>query len=269
MSATLNGDEIELRFSYDPEMVSKVRLIPDRVWQPAPRKLWTVPATPFHARQVMEMLGNDITIGRDVQFLAQKDQRSWLTSDLDLSVGDLTPYPYQVAAVEFVHMTGGRCLISDEVGLGKTIEAIAYARYADLVHFLVVAPASVIYKWEREIIKWYPEMAGQVQVLLHRNEPITGQVVVCSYDIMTNQTRELIDQGYQLIILDEVQRIKSRKAQRAQAAKLLAPGIPHILGLSGTPIHNLTNSSFIRGIRNLTPVILIQLTLTGGCIEQL
>lgn len=55
------------------------------------------------------------------------------------------------------------CILADEMGLGKTLQIIAlmgseYKNNND-VHFLIVAPMSLLENWRREIEKFYPSLS--------------------------------------------------------------------------------------------------------------
>ena len=64
-------------------------------------------------------------------------------------------YPFQYVGVHFAQLAGGRCLIGDDMGVGKTIQAIAHiALNTDNLPALVVCPASVKYNWAKECRAW-------------------------------------------------------------------------------------------------------------------
>ena len=49
-------------------------------------------------------------------------------------------------------------MIGDEMGVGKTIQAIGYAvLHPELWPCLVISPANVKYSWGKEIAKWIPD----------------------------------------------------------------------------------------------------------------
>lgn len=66
-------------------------------------------------------------------------------------------YPYQKVGVEFLTVSGGRAIVADAPGLGKTASALAYIKHNNFSRSLVVAPASVKFAWKNEISKWLPD----------------------------------------------------------------------------------------------------------------
>jgi SWI/SNF-related matrix-associated actin-dependent regulator 1 of chromatin subfamily A len=66
-------------------------------------------------------------------------------------------YPFQKVAVAFAEASKGRCLIGDEMGIGKTISAIGYAAINPKARpALVVCPSNVKFNWKKELNKWLP-----------------------------------------------------------------------------------------------------------------
>ena len=72
-------------------------------------------------------------------------------------------YPFQYVGVKFAQLAHGRALIGDDMGIGKTIQAIAHiALNMHNTPALVVCPASVKYNWEKEVKAWLPEWKVEV-----------------------------------------------------------------------------------------------------------
>jgi SNF2 family DNA or RNA helicase len=66
-------------------------------------------------------------------------------------------FPFQRYGVEFGVNHFGRFLLGDEMGVGKTIQALAVASvYADDWPMVIICPKSLKLTWKYEIIKWLP-----------------------------------------------------------------------------------------------------------------
>lgn len=192
---------------------------------------------------------------------------SWADdSSLDIPVPDRDnprtgePYsylPYQKAGIEYA-LGRDHCIIGDEPGLGKTIQAIGLANAMDARKVLVVCPASIRLNWEREIHDWstlhrvktYPILKGSDGVNPHRNYTIV------SYDLLRNKSihAALRAQEWALGIFDEGHYLKTPDAQRTRAifggGQRPAPGqynfyenglmknINRMVAMTGTPLPN-------------------------------
>src|SRR5438128_10291804 len=68
----------------------------------------------------------------------------------------IDPNPHQIDAVIFAlrRLREGGCILADEVGLGKTIEAglvIAQSRAEGMQRVLLIVPKSLIGQWQNEL----------------------------------------------------------------------------------------------------------------------
>ena len=161
--------------------------------------------------------------------------------DLDalLSVG---LYPYQREGVRFAFATG-KSIIADEMGLGKTIQAIATAellRKERLVSsVLVVCPTSLKYQWKREIERFARAEAHVIEGMhLRRKKQYNLDVPykIISYNSVCNDIKVLGSLETDLLIMDEVQRLKNWNTQISIAARRINSTYSVIL--SGTPLEN-------------------------------
>lgn len=166
------------------------------------------------------------------------------------------PFPYQVIGATFARMSGYRCLIADEPGLGKTIQAIACLALdgPTLLPALIIAPASVCGAWAQAVADWLPSVP--VAWLDKTSTPMPREgwrgVVIASWDAMRTRRVEFLKYGFQFFIADESHKGKDMKSSQTKAARLLAlpvdektleevpdaKTIPHVLFLSGTPLKN-------------------------------
>ena len=154
-------------------------------------------------------------------------------------------HDYQWEGVAFLYRSRA-ALLADEMGLGKTVQtAVALAL---LLHgqrgvnrALIVAPASLTVNWMNEIATWAPSLtvrcvggdarAREAYYLL----PIP--VLVASYEQIRHDALDRVPAGtFDLVVLDEAQRIKTRKSATAFACRLLPR--TRAWALSATPLEN-------------------------------
>ena len=156
--------------------------------------------------------------------------------------------PYQLDGVRSL-MESDALLLADDMGLGKTIQAIAAIRV--LVHLrraarvLVVAPASLLSQWQRELTLWAPELraevvrAGQQERLRMWARP--RHVHIVSYETLRQDTDPQSRYGpsaidWDAVVLDEAQKIKNRSTNLSRVCKSLTRR--RAWALTGTPLEN-------------------------------
>ena len=154
-------------------------------------------------------------------------------------------YPFQVEGVEFLSHRR-HALLADEMGLGKTIEAIGAIRVLMkagwLRQVLVVCPASIKTNWAAEFRKWAPELSCQV-VAGDRGDRRRCWRKPC-HVLIVNYMSLIRDadydycsaRKYDLVVLDEAQRIKNAGTKTAQTTKALERASSW--SLTGTPVEN-------------------------------
>ena len=150
-------------------------------------------------------------------------------------------YPFQKVAVAFAEMSNGRCLIGDEMGIGKTISAIGYAAlHPEARPAVVVCPSNVKFNWKKELNKWLPN--ENVQVVGSGKDTVeTTDFIIINYDLMAKQQDNLLSVAPQLLILDESHYIKNsgsknKPVQRTVATLNVAHFVSKVIALSGTAI---------------------------------
>ena len=153
-----------------------------------------------------------------------------------------TLYPYQQHGVLFA-VKAGRCLIADEMGLGKTIQALGAAellkREQNVRNVLIICPTTLKYQWQSEIQKFTNSSVRVIEGAAHiRSKQYADdtQYKVVSYHTACRDVEVINDAEYDLVILDEAQRIKNWKTRLAQSTKKVKSH--YAIVLTGTPIEN-------------------------------
>jgi len=150
--------------------------------------------------------------------------------------------PYQLDGIAF-SVGVGRAVLADDMGLGKTIQGIGMAellaRWAGISRVLVVCPASLKSHWQAEIAAASGRSCRLVwgSIAERVAQYADGAFfTVCNYEQILHDMRHIERTAWDLIILDEGQRIKNWKARTSRTVKALRS--PFALVLSGTPLEN-------------------------------
>lgn len=151
-------------------------------------------------------------------------------------------FTYQQKGILFA-AKAGRSLIADEMGLGKTIQAIGVAEVLKMVtgisRVLIICPTSLKYQWQSEIQRF---TSGTIQVIeglphIRRSQYESDAFYkIVSYHALSNDLDSINQVEFDMVILDEAQRIKNWKTKIAQSVKKIRS--PYALVLTGTPLEN-------------------------------
>jgi SNF2 family DNA or RNA helicase len=159
------------------------------------------------------------------------------------------PYPYQVQGIAFL-MPRHAALLADEMGLGKTVQVIVALRllfHAGLIQrALVVCPKPLVLNWSRELRTWAEDVPFEViggdtearrASWLVSNCPLK----LVNYEVLTRDAPLLTDDAarFDVVVLDEAQRIKNKESKTAQVARSLRRA--RSWAMTGTPIENRTD----------------------------
>lgn len=156
------------------------------------------------------------------------------------------PFPYQFEGIAFL-FPRETALLADEMGLGKTMQAITAIRMlllaGQLRSVLLICPKPLVTNWLREFRQWAPEIPivvveGDQARRQWIWEQTSAPVRIANYELLMRD-KSLLESDqlhFDLVILDEAQRIKNRNSATAQIAR----GLPRARSwaLTGTPIEN-------------------------------
>ncbi len=136
-------------------------------------------------------------------------------------------------------------LLADEMGLGKTVQTIValelLLKEPGLNRAIIISPASLKLNWIRELNTWAPNLTvRQVNGPFREREALyilPIPVLVASYEQIRNDALSIkILLKFDIVILDEAQRIKNRASNTALACRLIEH--KRSWALTGTPIEN-------------------------------
>ncbi|CAI2382484.1 unnamed protein product [Moneuplotes crassus] len=148
---------------------------------------------------------------------------------------------FQKHGVEYCIRKCGRAIIGDEMGVGKTIQAIATAYvYKEDWPVLVICPSSLKHIWKYEILKWLSSeiKEEEIQVFETGKDDFdkSRKIFIFSYELATRMSEKIDKMEFKVVIIDEAHYLKSRDAKRCRMLLPIITEAKRILFLTGTPI---------------------------------
>jgi superfamily II DNA or RNA helicase len=188
-----------------------------------------------------------VSLAKRLAYLLQPPETLLFSADGPLEWPGVL-FPYQRDGVQ-VLLNEPTVLLADDMGLGKTVQAIAALRILALQRrleaVLIVVPASLVVQWRRELRLWAPELRistvhGPSQERAYQ-WAAPAHVYLTTYetlrsDFSDNPASPPRRRIWDVVILDEAQRIKNREAEVSRVCKLLPRR--RAWALTGTPLEN-------------------------------
>lgn len=153
------------------------------------------------------------------------------------------PRDYQLEADAIVHATG-RCLIADDLGLGKTFSASLRLRDPEALPAAVVVPAQIPRQWQARIGEYLPWLRTHI---VSRRDPYDPadkcggrqpDVLILSYAKFAEWGDYLAGQ-VQTVIFDEAQELRTGSGTTKYAAACnVAWKARYRIELTATPVYN-------------------------------
>jgi len=158
-------------------------------------------------------------------------------------------FKHQEEGIKFL-LRKKKCILADDMGLGKTVMSVISSIECEAKKILIICPANAKINWFREINAYIPE--DEISIIKgSRWEP--KKYTIINYDILKNfhtiidnrkkyedweVRRNIIDEGYDLVIMDEAHMVKNPKADRTKIVNQICESVEKRWLLTGTPIAN-------------------------------
>lgn len=162
--------------------------------------------------------------------------------------------PHQKQGVQDLLRFGGVALLAGEMGVGKTAQALSWARkgWPTVAPVLIVVPANAKLVWEDEIKLWLGKRCAVIEGNYKAGRTLlpSAPIWIVNYDILPSWVEQIRKHGFQSVIIDEVHYCKNHTSKRYQALRKALgrfvgkkrdrwiPTIPHRIAMSGTPLTN-------------------------------
>lgn len=146
---------------------------------------------------------------------------------------------YQKRAIRFGVRRGGRLLLADDMGLGKSVQALGVAwQYQTSFPMLIICPTLLRKLWQQQISKWTPIPTKDVQEVNAGTtvlESAARAVIVAYEDLEKLMQLQNSKTGsvYKVLIADECHRIKTSETQISALVRIASVAQRMILVSSG------------------------------------
>jgi len=243
----------------DYTIVDKLKAFPKRFYEKHNNHAWRVPINMVNAEMLIAFLANDyykivgdadalsnklnMLVKKQSNVLNQRHKNIKLShsqeSKIEIRGLNHTPYPYQIAGIEYL-MKNRFSFLADDMGLGKTIEGLATIEQLNAYPVLITCLTIVKYNWRNEIEKWVTKELS-IHIINHRDTHIPdADVYIINFSSISKQKDLLIAKDLKAVIIDESQNIKTPKSQRTLAVKEIvkSSNLDACYLLSGTAILN-------------------------------
>lgn len=216
--------------------------------------VWTVPDCP-QSRSIL----SKFNIGEQSSISALMDARPKTYDLIPWSTVQIPEYAmaglwggvsgFQADALRWMEYRGGNGLLSDDVGLGKTIEALAWVRWKNPKTVLFIVTASTKDQWVARHREWLPNRKAP-QVLEGKTPHVLDpeRDAVINWDILvawtgTNSEKQFYANGvipkvdWGCIVADEAVRLGNPDSGWSRAVRwLVRRGCPSFLPMTYTPM---------------------------------
>jgi SNF2 family DNA or RNA helicase len=222
----------------------------------ANRRLRAKPPRPVTARNDFEKHSADYfsTLSRIVGDRERPEaSRGFLADDLATRISGqqldethlrVSLRAYQAFGARFA-LAQRRVVLGDEMGCGKTVEAIAALAHLKAAegakHFLVICPASVLVNWMREVAS-HSSLRPHRLHGAQREAELRAWVRGGGVGVTTFEAVQGLDLpptlNVAMLVVDEAHYVKNPDTQRSNAVRAWSDRVERVLFLTGTPMEN-------------------------------
>lgn len=148
------------------------------------------------------------------------------------------PLSHQIEAIEKL-VANDKFILADDMGLGKTTSTVIGAIESGAEKVLIICPASLKINWQREIANYTNKSVSIVE----GKKWESADYVIVNYDILKNfhdikeeENSIILNEGFDLIVVDEAHYIQNAQAQRTKLVNNICNKIGKVWLLTGTPM---------------------------------
>ncbi len=235
--ATMRSNWIYLFHDIKGEEYKELLKIPGREIEPEFR----IPCNLYSIRILKEM---NFVLSENIKEW-EKENQIKVSGAQELPPG-LELYPYQKEGVKRIHELNGRCLLADQMGVGKSAQVAAYiAMNPQLTPVLLICPSGLKLNWQKELRMW--GVKQKITIINSGKDELPEEgVIIMSYNMTFKFFAQVDDINVQLLVCDESHALIHATSQRTKAVRYLARAIDRTILISGTPLTSRPANLFVQ-----------------------
>ena len=227
-----------LTFPYSPQMVAQVRQALGFTFDKRSRS-WVCegPEAVLDLQRFNIIIhATDAAIARFQQFRQQLDHildlKAWNPGE------DL--YAFQKVGTE-VLAGQYKGVLADEMGTGKSKQALDACEKVGACSILILAPKSLIYNWADEVEKWHPDWTKAVvpdakseRLAFFQSPAFAPRIIIANYEKLLLADWPM--RRWAVVILDEITRAKNTRTLTHKILRKIVKQADNVFALTGTPL---------------------------------
>ncbi|WP_168991796.1 MULTISPECIES: SNF2-related protein [Mesorhizobium] len=168
----------------------------------------------------------------------------WLPSSIGRFREGASPYPFQAQAAAVTAKTR-RLLLLDDVGLGKTVSALATLAETSALPAAIVVQAHLAEQWVEEYIEEFTTFTSHIIKGTKPYRLPAADIFIFKYSNIAGWTDIAATGKFRSIIFDEIQELRhGGSTNKGQAARAFVSNTDIRMGLTATPIYNYGSEIF-------------------------
>ncbi len=155
-----------------------------------------------------------------------------------IQLNDLSLRDYQTKFVS-AFMIAKKLLCGDDVGLGKTFNALGILSHEETRPALIVVQSHVVRQWILNISKHLGLPVAEIKTTNPMKESLPlASVYVTTYHRIHGWVDEFSSGRIKTVIFDEIQELRHSDSVKYKSAKHISEACEFVLGLSASPVYN-------------------------------
>lgn len=251
----LENEKIIFKFDYNKKIIISLKDL-DAIYNPS-NKTWTLPNDSFYYVDVENIINQHnftlnqsmLKIKRFKELLYPSDVNTQVEAFLSKYTAlnsekeelnklyKFTPRDYQWTAA-LMMLQEMKVLNGDDMGVGKSIEALMAIEIGELYPCLIVCPNSVKYNWAKYISKWMNRTYSVIEG--KKSDNFNTDFVIVNYEKLGKKAGKQVKANVELkkdwgcVVVDESHLVKNAKSQRSKALSQILKPVDFRFFLTGT-----------------------------------